>query len=77
MLYKEQGRTITTPSKVNPNDEIIWNEEADTIPFIPPCTKNVFTKYYTKFPKSLIMWTNEDANEYLDNMKDLLKDFLP
>ncbi len=32
--------------------------------FIPPCTKNVFTKYYTNYAVSITQWTQQDANDY-------------
>ena len=34
--------------------------------FIPPCTRNVFTKYYTKCAVSITQWTNQDASDYKD-----------
>lgn len=81
LFCKEQGTKIP-PSKVNEENiealkEAVGEETLDIIPFVPPCTKNVFTKYYTDLPRSMIMWTKDDADAYLKNMKELLKDFLP
>ena len=32
--------------------------------FIPPCTRNVFTKYYTQMAVSITQWTLQDADSY-------------
>lgn len=48
----------------------------DAIAFIPPCTKNVFMKYYNTEPNDLLSWGPEDAKAYLNNILVLLNDFL-
>lgn len=45
--------------------------------FIPICTRNVFSKYYTENPKGISLWNKEDRDAYLKNIKQILKDFLP
>lgn len=45
--------------------------------FIPICTRNVFMKYYTENPDNLYQWTEHDAEDYLNAIKETLKDFLP
>lgn len=47
-----------------------------SVAFIPPCTRNVFMKYYVPQPNSLIAWGEKDANAYLNNILVLLKEFL-
>lgn len=32
----------------------------------PPCTKNVFLKYYTDNPNDFTFWSHEDREGYLD-----------
>jgi hypothetical protein len=44
--------------------------------FIPPITKNVFSKYYNTKPNNLLIWDKEDAKAYLKNIKDVLIEFL-
>ncbi|MCX7955448.1 MAG: DUF262 domain-containing protein [Bacteroidales bacterium] len=44
--------------------------------FIPIATKNLFLKYYSRKPKNYIYWTNEDAEDYLNAIKETLKEFL-
>lgn len=44
--------------------------------FVPICTKNVFLKYYSKHSDNNLMWTENDALDYLENIKEVLKEFL-
>jgi len=44
--------------------------------FVPICTKNVFLKYYTKHSDSNLCWTQSDANDYMETMKQVLKNYL-
>lgn len=44
--------------------------------FVPICTKNVFLKYYTKHSDNNLIWSQNDANDYLETMKVVLKDYL-
>lgn len=46
------------------------------VSFIPPCTRNVFMKYYTKQPNNLVEWGWHDAVAYLENIKILLNEFI-
>lgn len=47
--------------------------EDGAIAFVPPVTKNVFLKYYTKNIDSLTMWTKQDARDYKENIREALK----
>lgn len=44
--------------------------------FVPIATKNVFLKYYTKHSDNNLNWTQNDANDYLEIMKEVLKSYL-
>jgi Protein of unknown function DUF262 len=70
IIGKDQGKKIT----VDENFEIRESESASA--FIPPCTKNVFLKYYNPLTNNLREWDKTDAEAYLKNIKDTLKDFL-
>lgn len=70
IIGKDQGKTIT----VNSNFQIEEHEGA--IAFIPPCTKNIFLKYYNSQTNNLREWDKEDAKEYQNNIKQVLNDFL-
>jgi hypothetical protein len=48
----------------------------DGVAFVPPCTKNVFLKYYSPATNNLREWNKEDADAYLKNIDTTLKIFL-
>lgn len=56
-------------------DRIIELDEKGS--FIPICTKNVFLKYYTKDVTQSVKWTEKDRKAYLNEITNVLKDFLP
>lgn len=43
------------------------------IAFVPPCTKNVFSKFYTEMPSTMLNWTIEDAEAYQRDISQKLK----
>lgn len=43
--------------------------------FIPPCTKNVFLKYYQENTVELRKWTQDDADKYKKNIEDVFTEF--
>lgn len=45
--------------------------------FIPLATKNVFLKYYSGNAEKLMQWTQADADNYLNAIKDKLKNYTP
>ena len=51
--------------------KVIINKDKENL-FIPLCTKNVFLKYYSVDPKTLITWANDDANDYANCIKSIL-----
>ncbi|MDR1895390.1 MAG: DUF262 domain-containing protein [Prevotellaceae bacterium] len=69
IIGKDQGKKIAV------NDELEVDEDEGTIAFIPPCTKNVFLKYYNPSTNSLREWDKDDAEAYLKNIKEVLKSF--
>ena len=70
ILGKDQGKKIT----FDDNFKIL--EKDGEIAFVPPCTKNVFLKYYNPLPNNLLEWDNNDATAYLKNIKTVLSKFL-
>lgn len=68
VINKEKGDKIKYTWK---NGEI-GKQKIKEIAFVPPCTKNVFTKNYTDMPSSMVNWTKEDANGYLTDILDTL-----
>jgi hypothetical protein len=43
------------------------------IAFVPPCTKNVFAKFYTSMPTTMINWNTEDAKAYWEDIAEKLQ----
>lgn len=42
------------------------------VSFIPPCTKNVFLKYYNQQTNVLRCWERQDAKAYLMDINNVL-----
>lgn len=57
------------------NDKLDIKPEEGCIAFIPPCTMNVFSKSYTEIPDALNSWTRKDAEAYVADICNTLKDF--
>lgn len=72
VINKEKGNKIKYTWKNGKID----GQEIKEIAFVPPCTKNVFTKNYTDMPSSMVNWTNEDAELYLKDILYTLKDYI-
>lgn len=73
VINKDKGNKIKYTWK---NGEI-GKQEIKEIAFVPPCTKNVFTKNYTDMPSSMVYWTKEDAEGYFDDILKTLKYYIP
>ncbi len=57
-------------------DELNTDNKTEEIAFVPPCTRNVFAKFYTDIPNGLLEWTKPDAKAYLDDIKAKLAYYL-
>ena len=57
-------------------DVLNTDEKKDEIAFVPPCTRNVFAKFYTDVPNGLLEWTDKDAKAYLEDIKLKLNYYL-
>ena len=69
---KERGFKIRYGMK---NGQITKSDPIPEIAFVPPCTRNVFAKFYTEIPEGMLEWTETDANNYLSDIKEKLKDY--
>lgn len=69
VLAKEQGKKAKLG--LNKNNELEISYE-NGIAFIPPCTRNVFTKAYTEIPTALNAWALDDAEHYLKKINEVL-----
>jgi hypothetical protein len=70
IIGKDQGK------KISINDDFSINENESTVAFIPPCTKNVFLKYYSPTTTNLREWDKTDTNAYKDNIEKVLCQFI-
>jgi len=44
--------------------------------FIPVCTKNVFLKYFSEYPPKISFWTQEDRENYEDDLYKVLSEYV-
>src|SRR5574344_864750 len=66
IIGKDQGKNFSI------NDDLKISKEDGAIAFIPPCTKNVFLKYYNPATNILRAWSKADAEAYLLNINEVL-----
>lgn len=55
------------------NEKFTEDGKVPEVAFVPPCTKNVFSKFYTKMPSTMMNWNIEDAEAYWDDIKEKLQ----
>jgi hypothetical protein len=76
IIGKDKGKLIPIPKIGNNKLEAGAGEEKDAkFSFIPPCTKQVFLKYYSSASASPNYWEKSDAEAYQQEIVDTLKDF--
>lgn len=75
ILAKEQGHKARVYYDEN-TKRLEIDRNAKAIAFVPPCTKNVFIKAYTDIPTSLSAWTKDDAKSYLQNIEQVMMEFI-
>ncbi len=59
-------------NNIFPRKRTILKEKDKDGRFIPICTKNVFLKYYSKKVNKMYYWSEEDRNDYMQEIKDVL-----
>lgn len=55
------------------NGQLVIDSKAPEVAFVPPCTKNVFSKFYTEMPSTMMNWNIDDAEAYWNDIKDKLQ----
>ena len=76
IIGKEQGKKYDPPT-IDENGNIIDAQATEgQSSFIPPCTKYVFMKYYDTKVFDPNTWNRDDAEAYLNDIKETLKQFL-
>lgn len=77
IIGKDRGVALPIPKIKKENNQSklsIGEEEKAKTAFIPPCTKNVFMKYYTPILTNYNYWIRPDAQAYRQNILETLKD---
>lgn len=74
IIGKDQGKLLAIP-KLKKDNILDMGEEKDaTSSFVPPCTKQVFMKYYSAALGDSNYWDKEiDAPAYLNDIKNCIK----
>lgn len=74
IIGKDKGYTIQVP-KLNKDGEFEVNDEnmPANSSFVPPCTKQVFLKYFSATAGDNNYWTKEDAEAYKNDIKSCLE----
>lgn len=78
IIGKDRGVALPIPKIKKENNQskmIIGEEEKAKTAFIPPCTKNIFMKYYTPVLTNYNYWTKPDAEAYKQNILKTLEEF--
>ena len=78
IIGKDQGKRIPIPTLKTIKDgtfDSVKDEKVADSPFIPPCTKHIFLKYYTNVFTDYNYWTKADAIAYEKNILETLKEF--
>ncbi len=70
IINKENGKKIKYSFE---NGALVEKAVVPEVAFVPPCTKNVFSKLYTIMPTTMINWNTEDANSYWNDIAEKLK----
>lgn len=75
IIDKDKGVNTSFPQLKE--GKLIFTEKAKSYSsFIPPCTKQVFMKYYSHISISPLYYTSSDAEEYKTSIRNTLEDFL-
>lgn len=75
LLDRGTNRSYKNDAFKKKRKKIIEQEKNGT--FIPICTRNVFMKYYSSELRQLGQWSDADRTAYLENIKEVLKLYLP
>lgn len=75
LLDRGTNRSYKNDSFKKKRKKIIEQEKKGT--FIPISTRNVFMKFYSEELKQLGQWSESDRTAYFENIKEVLKAYLP
>ncbi len=72
IIGKDKGQSISVPKFSRDGQLITDVDKAAESSFVPPCTKQVFLKYYSAATGNNNYWTKEDAAAYLKDIADCI-----
>ena len=70
---KDKGKKIAIPKLNNDNQLLLGKEIEAKSSFVPPCTKQIFMKYYSSVMSNSNYWTKDDAQGYLNDIRECIK----
>lgn len=73
LLSKSANSTLNNAIFPTKRNRIIELERSGH--FIPPCTRNVFLKFYSSADSQPYYWGESDQNAYLENLKKTINEF--
>ncbi len=74
IIGKDKGYLIPIPKLTEEGEIEVSNEnQPANSPFVPPCTKQVFLKYFSATIGDNNYWTKEDAEAYKNDIKSCLE----
>lgn len=73
IISKDKGVLIAIPKISSDGKLQLGEEQKAKSSFVPPCTKQVFMKYYSATMSDANYWTKVDAEGYLKNIEDCIK----
>lgn len=68
------GKICGKKIEIDDNFTIVQNQAESA--FVPVCTEKVFLKFYSPIIQSFKCWNRTNANDYLNNLKNILKPFI-
>ena len=72
IIGKDKGKLIAIP-KISKDGKLQIGEETEAFSsFVPPCTKQVFMKYYSTAMSDFNYWTKADAEAYLNDIRNCI-----
>lgn len=73
IIGKDKGMCIAVPKMTKDGKLQLTEETRAKSSFVPPCTKQVFMKYYSAIMTDANYWTKIDAEGYINDIKECLK----
>lgn len=73
IISKDKGQSIAIPQFSNREKKWVFKEPINVISsFVPPCTKQVFLKYYSPIIGNNNYWTKADAEAYQSDIQECI-----